>query len=678
MSDPFYNFLQTGGQQAPVQAQPPPQSSGNSFQQYLESGGEPPTPAQPSLLDRTVSGALSLFGQDFPVTSAVIETGLHEGSKAAGGVAGGLVGLGSLPFGVDRAVANENAVRRALTYEPRTGAGQAVSGLLDAVGASNLNPGNWPDALGKWGADWASAHGASPGVSTAIRMVPDAAMAVLGGGFGAKEIPKAEAPPEIGGVKDGDVPMPLSTESPARTPYSTVGEAPAGAPDPFVEEAQTAEPGGTVPTAEQLRRQRILNEVGLGNVPIRKSAVSGDPLEAATDFQLSKLNTEPGQFATQLLSNEREGLRNYSAETVGKTGGRIGDTQTDSIARGESVVGALESLSDNYNKRIGGLYQEADARAKGVPTDLKGFQDTLKDDSLMTNQDRVGLRGGLNAYLKKLGVVDDNGNITASVQQAETIRKYLNDEWSPQNSKFVAKLKNSLDDDVTQAAGDDIYKQARALRAEKGQLLDDPKGISDLMDSSGPNGINRKVGSDKVMQRLETMPPEQLDHVLGTLRKTAGSDDPGLSAKAQAALGDIKSHFATRLAQIGDSQEVQWNSKGYNQYLKNNNARINSVFADDPETLKRLYTTNEAGKILRFNPSYPGAAAQAVNLSKAGTIPRYLQAGAATLGATAGSVLGPFGAALGETVGAAVGGKAARALADRAAMRAAKARSLEP
>jgi hypothetical protein len=286
------------------------------------------------------------------------------------------------------------------------------------------------------------------------------------------------------------------------------------------------------------------------------------------------------------------------------------------------------------------------------------------------------LRGGLNAYLKKLGVQDANGNITASVQQAETIRKYLNDEWSPQNSKLVSKLKDAIDDDVTQAAGSDIYRAARALRAEKGATLDNPKGINRIMSAEGPEGINRTVPTDRIMQNLETMDPAQLRHIMDTLRGMRGD----LAQQGQQAIADIQAHFAQRAQSIGDSQQVQWNTKGYNQFLRNNSERLNIVFEDKPDVLRRMYTTNEAGKILRFNPGYPGAAAQAINIGKAGTVPNYLHRGI-TMGSSAigGVLMGtPLGATAGGVVGDIVGGKAARAAADRAAMKAAQARAVNP
>lgn len=599
------------------------------------------------------------------------EAQLHLATGMVAPAVAGLAGAAAWPFvGTDRAAGIVHNVEGDLTYQPHTPQGQAISAGVGRVLGSKWDPLQWPDVAGQAAGNWLADKGAPPSISTLARVAPDAAAMLAGREMLPEGTPKT---PLTEGVRPGDVPIPEGAPVPegaaagATTAVPTEGSAPA-AHGPF-DEAPESGPNLELPKAEQLRRARVLNEIGLNGSQVRTSAVTGDPLAAGTDAQIARLDSPAGRQMKSVLQNERGALSNYADRIAQDTGGRMGSTETDAVARGESVQQALESLSGQYQTRISGLYKAADEAAKGVPTDLKGFQDVLSDDSLMTNQDRVGLRGGLNAYLKKLGVVDDNGNVTASVQQAETVRKYLNDEWSPQNSKLVGKLKDALDDDVTQAAGEDVYKQARALRAERGATLDNPKGIASLLDSSGPNGVNRVVPAEKVMSKLETMPVAQVDHVVTTLRGMG--DDP----LAQQALSDIKAHFAQRVAELGDKNDVQWNAKGVNQFLKNNSARLNSVFADDPAMLKRIYTLNEAGKVLRYDGSYPGAAAQAINYARSGIIPGLLQKGASIGGAVLGGAFGgPVGAGVVEALANTVGSKVAAGAAENAALRAARAR----
>ena len=667
MADQIDSFLASGGNAPIVAAQPSAAPPTDPVDRFLASGGQSDLAPEPVSPDEVVRRVVA-----------------NKATSMAAAIPAGFRSLYDLATGKSIAETDERYKQfiREHSYQPPDETSQALSKVYDTASASAANPLTWPtkamdivaenqfgpgsslpeylaqQAAKKRGQAFMSDRNPdiAPIFSGVLQGITSAAPLLRKGAGWQQKI--EEPQPEV--VQPQDVPMPevkMTEGAAAETP-----------PEAF-QEPETVKPGEATVPAEQARRQRILGEIGLKDVQYRKSAVTGDPLEAATDYQLSKLNTEPGRFAQNLLTNERQAIGNYSQQTIENTGGRIGDTQTDTIARGQAVTDSLEKLANDFDTRTRSLYQAADARAQGVPTDLKGFQGTLEDDSLATNSDRINLRGALQSYLKKLKVVDENGDITASVKQAETIRKYLNENWSPQNSGLVGKLKDALDEDVTGAAGTDIYQAARAVRAERAQTLENPKGIAKLMDVEGPN---RAIASDKVMQSLETMPPEQLQHVMDTLR-AMGED-------GQEAVSEIQSHFAQRAHQIGTSQEVQWNSKGYNQFLKNNSSRLNIVFADKPDILRRLYTTNEAGKILRFSPQYPGAAAQAINIGKAGTVPTYLHRGI-TMGASAlGGVLtgGPWGATAGGAVGEVLGAKAARAAADKAAMKAAESRAVGP
>ena len=103
---------------------------------------------------------------------------------------------------------------------------------------------------------------------------------------------------------------------------------------------------------------------------------------------------------------------------------------------------------------------------------------SLADPSQLTNSDRVNLQGAATAYAKKAGMtLGDDGTLSGTALQAETVRKWLNQERTNANGRFVDALKDSLDDDVGQAAGGPIYDQARQLWRLRQQTLGDPKGI---------------------------------------------------------------------------------------------------------------------------------------------------------------------------------------------------------
>jgi hypothetical protein len=233
------------------------------------------------------------------------------------------------------------------------------------------------------------------------------------------------------------------------------------------------------------------------------------------------------------------------------------------------------------------------------------------------------------------------------VQQAETMRKYLNENWSHQNSGLVAKLKDALDNDVMKAAGEDIYAKARAMRAMRGATLDNPNGIAKIMDASGPNEINRSVPVERIPDTIASMPVEQLRHII----KTFDLMPPELQPQARAAKAEIKAHFANDLLAEGNKNAGQWNAKNVRSYLDANAAKYEMLFT--PEELATINDLRQAGNILHKDPTYPGAAVQQHNLLRTGVMKALPTAGAAA------------GAAVGGPIGAAAGGLAGEGLAQK-------------
>lgn len=419
-----------------------------------------------------------------------------------------------------------------------------------------------------------------------------------------------------------------------------------------------AAPEGPLPAAEQARRAQVLSDIGIQDA--RRSVITGDRKSGATDFQTSKLDSPAGRLLASKFDEERAALENTADAAVRETGGTIGTDQSALYGRGNTIIGPLDSLKQWFDDRAGALYRAADEQSQGVPTALDRFRSVLADDSEMTNSDRVHLRSAVNAYAKKLGIASEDGGLAGNAQQAETLRKFLGENWSPANGKFVGKLKDALDEDVMSAAGGDLYGQARQMWALRKQTLDNPNGIAKLMDASGPEGINRAVPVEKIPDALAGMPVKQFGHVVDTLKNLP----PELADQGQTALAEIKAQFANKVLDAGRSIKGQWNQKAVRAYLANNSERMQQVFT--PEEMGKFRTLLDAGDILATDQSYPGAAAQKHNLLRTGTM-HAIRTGSTSAGAALG---GPIGAA----VGAAVGEKAAGALGDTAALRAAQKR----
>jgi hypothetical protein len=558
-----------------------------------------------------------------------------------------------------------NAVKDAqdhYTYEPKTAAGaDKLAGFNSAY-----NPLSWPGRVGNFLGEKTADVTGSPGLGAAV----NAGVQVLGPAAAAKGLralpgiatPEA-APPRVEPTLEG---------APSAPPQPAQIAAPPNAPQ--VERPAPQGPSSVVPAApegslelspaQQAQRAQVLSQIGLSDV--RRSALTGDQKAAATDWQTQKLDGPAGNYLKGKFDEERNALQAYGDNIVRSTGGTPGLAEDDLYSRGQTILAPLDQLRQWYDNQTKALYQEADSRAQGVPTSLDSFRSVLGDDSLMTNSDRVHLRDAVAAYAKKLGISADENGVFANGQQAETLRKYLNENWSPQNSGYISALKDALDDDVFQAAGEDVYGQARAMRAQRAATLDNPSGIAKLVDA---DGINRAVKVEGIPNAIVSMPVDQLGHVVETLRNAP----PEVQPAAQKALSEIKAQFANKLNAIGRSQQGQWNSKGVSDYLDANRARMAQVFT--PEELQKFDTLRQAGEILRTPQSYPGAAVQKANILRTGA-GAALQHGTTAAGGVAGSLLGPLGAAAGSTVGQAIGDRMATALGERGALKAAQRRTV--
>ncbi len=584
-------------------------------------------------------------------------------TSAAAPVAAGLKGLWDLAAGRGGAAAASDVqgTERRLAYQPQTGAQRAGS----AAASSAWNPLNWPGVaagkLGQWMGHGAEAAGAAPIVSTLAQVAPAAALSALGlkgAGIGPGEgyVPEVER---------------VATEAPPQAAPGAAGAPPsAPAPDgPPVE--------GGLPKEAQAERQAILERVGITQA--RKSALEGDAKAAATDYQVNRTDEPAGREASAQFDHERSALADFTQRQITRAGGSIGTDEDALIDRGQTIARPFDALRDWFDQRQKQLYAEAQARsdqlsANGNPTaytQLQGVDRLLRSpdfrNTLMA-RDQGNLLNAVQAQLERFRETNPNGFTPAG---AEQFRQWLNQVWSPENRWAVGKVKDAVDQDVTQTAGEDLYAQARAIRALKARTLENPKGIASLFDADPLTPINRVTAFEKIPDKIMGLPLEQFGNLVQTLKEMP----PELQERAQAALGEVKGQLLNRLLKAGTETRAGrgaqlWRGEEVSQTLARHAGKFRIAFDGDPEAQAAIKDLNSAGQILRTPQGYPGAYAQATNLAKRGVgsaIVRQVGRGA---GAAVGSALGnPVTAVAGEMAGSAVGERTAAALDERAALK---------
>lgn len=436
-------------------------------------------------------------------------------------------------------------------------------------------------------------------------------------------------------------------ESAANLP--SAANTPAAAPK-FPEHAPVAPEGQTLTAPDVAKRAQILREIGLTDA--RKSAVNGDAKGTSTDYSTSTLDGPAGDYMKATLDRERTALSSYSQNIVNKTGGPAGDTQTARYARGNTIVQPLDDLRSYFDDQIKQTYADAKQRLGSTPVEPTNFNKILNTKSHFTGHtDTLNLRNGIQDRLEELTTDDAGKKIPLTAASAEKLRQYIGQKWTPNNGLTGKSLKDALDEDVTSAAGQDVYGRARAVRGLRGQVLDDPKGINKIMDSSGPEGINRKVDIEKIPDAVTGLGVDQLSHLVKTLQNVPDAIKP----QASEALAAIKTHFAQTIHDIGSKTQGQWNSKGVGDYLRNNSARMAAVFS--PDEMKSFGTLNDAGNILKKDQGYKGAFVQEHNLVRSG-VANAIRTGSTLAGTTIGSAVNApgLGALAGQLVGSKLGG----------------------
>jgi len=340
-----------------------------------------------------------------------------------------------------------------------------------------------------------------------------------------------------------------------------------------------------------------------------KNVFEGRGRQRADDYALSLTNSPEGHLMADQLAREKQAQVDYGNKLIDQTGGTRGLDESNNYKRGETVIKPLEDLSNEFDRQIKELYTKRDEKASNIPVVANKVKDILNTESeVQGHEATVNLAHGANARLRELGMMDKDGNMLPSTAlQSEKFRQYLNRKWTSQNAPLNAMLKNAIDNDVFENAGEVIHKDARALVEARKNTLENPKGIASILDSSGPSGINRKVATEKIADTITNMPVDQFEHIIKTLDSVPDS----LKTKAQAAKSEIKAHFLNKA-------EAEFN-KGANtgtKYLNSNREVFNRLFT--PKELSAINDRNAMAHLYKTDTGYKGSGVQTHNLAKRG------------------------------------------------------------
>jgi hypothetical protein len=614
-----------------------------------------PLPQQPGVMDQLIGAG---------------ETALALGTAATGGTLGTLAGtlqglsqqILSGQFGTPEAMrAVEQAAAKgaqALTYQPRGQVGQeqtqAVGQFLGEALPPVLPVISAPGAVlqsARTTAPTAGALGQIAGAQAQRGLAATQQAAQATGQAIARPVQAATT--AVRQMVSPTAAVPIETTIPAMAMKSAPVDVLA---DASVRARPSASPLDAVATG---KRDLVLDAIGIPPESRRLGARTGDKNQIQTEIMLSKL--EGAEPMRQQLDLESQRLAEYAAAIQRDTGGTAGATP---LARGEAISAPLEGYQNWYNEQISSLYKQANEAAAGQGgIRLSGLKSYLNEPANFKGDGRSVARDMRNE-LVRLGVMDKDGNLAdIDAPTAERIRQEANrlfDPTKPQTKNAVAGVKDAIDQDVLSVLPSDVYKDARAKRTQYREIFEDPKGLAQILDISGPEGVNRAVALDVLPDKLVNYAAKNTAQFNNIMRTLETLPTPELQALGKQALAEVRAHLVEKMisknidpteAALGGA--VVW--KGTDDTLSRQMApyrgKTKQLLGDD--LANRLDTLRVGARILRpFDPNPSGTATTALNLQTE-LSKKAISAAGGLAGAGIGAMTGgPAGAAGGALAGA--------------------------
>ena len=364
-----------------------------------------------------------------------------------------------------------------------------------------------------------------------------------------------------------------------------------------------------LPVDEQKARLEVLDRTAPG-LKVDPNVIEGRGKDRATDYAVSKTDTPEGNLLAEKLKEEKLAKTAYGEKLINESGGTYGLDESANYKRGRNTIDYFQKLEKSFDDSIEKIYKERDAQASNIPVTGQNILSALTDEVTLPLGDNAGLAKSATAKLKQLGMMDKDGNMLPSNGfKAEQFRKWLNEPniWDSKNAVMHRNLKNAVDADVvsTLDPNTSIYTDARNLFGLKKDTLENPNGISKILDAEGPNGINRKVDIEKIPNSIAGLGVDQLTHIIDTIDKAP----PALKAEAEVARSEIKAQFLNRT-----HEAFERNANAGTKYLKDNKEVMNRLFT--PEEMAKINDYNSLAHILKTDTGYPGSKVQEINLEK--------------------------------------------------------------
>lgn len=367
---------------------------------------------------------------------------------------------------------------------------------------------------------------------------------------------------------------------------------------------------GGVPIDVQGLRAEVLRDLGIPDESARKGAITGDITQLETEKTLSKLDNEAGLEMREKLDSEYSAMNDYANRIIeDDIGARAGASPE---SRGQVVIDALDNYKQWYKDQVAADYKKADEVTGGKGgIELTHFANELGRSSNWAGKDsNQSLRRGIKSYLNEMELMNKDGTVKPmTARQAESIRQYINSQWSPDSAALIGRVNESIDMGVFSKLEDSAYLSARGRYQLYKQMFENPKGIGRLLDV---DGINRQVSPEAVGRELQLLAAKdgaQFNHIYGLLDNVPEAVKP----QAKRAKAEIQ---ATIAESVINKNGAYGPNKEWMQYRRTNDDgsyKATAIFGED--VAKKIDTYVAGRNILRHqDPNPSGTATTAKNI----------------------------------------------------------------
>lgn len=412
-------------------------------------------------------------------------------------------------------VANNRTGRQAVLNKPGLTEMDVLQGLGLGTAFAPVGPGGAVTLLGKVGTMVAK--------SAAVQTGIEGAQAASGGEFNPSDVAIAGAvggvvPPAAAVLEKATAAAPAVLRDVAALPGKAADALPA--PVRRVLGREEAPPAGTVPTpaggaaAPSPGTLGSAGSAGTDAATLRRTAAESLPepiklTEGQATRDQAQLRFE-GETAKDPVQGAR--LRERFDEQTAKIHRNLdafvdgtGAEAPDVVAAGKQVVETLGKQAEKERTAIRVAYKEAEkAGEMRAPIDTTPVVDVLNAN--VSAEALAPVLKAARAELIRLGgaAEDASGTLVArdlALGDMEAVRKLMvkGAGADPTNIKFAADVKRAIDA-ATEGAGGDLYKKARAMRAEFARQYEDRAIVSDLLNTKRGTA-DAKVAAENVFRR---------------------------------------------------------------------------------------------------------------------------------------------------------------------------------